>query len=131
MVTLIKRLLNTTILALILTLIALVLNNLIPGILEKSSLLILIISFYILSILVISVSYAGSRRSSDAETLFNFAAIGVKFILSAVIALLYFEAFKKEGLNNIVLFFVLYLTFTVYLLVSIVKVLNIRSLKRD
>ena len=131
MITLIKRLLNTTILALILTLIALVLNNLIPGIIEKSSLLILVISFYILSILVISVSYAGSRRSSDAEMLFNFAAIGVKFVLSAVIALLYFEAFKKDGLNNIVLFFVLYLTFTVYLLVSIVKVLNIRSLKRD
>lgn len=130
MIVLFKRILNTTILCLALGLAGLILNNLLPGMIEKSSLIILLVSFFVLSLLVISVSFAGSSKNSESQTLFNFAAVGVKFVLSVVIALLYFEAFKKSGLNNILLFFVLYLTFTVYLLVVIVKVLNIRSLKR-
>ena len=130
MIVLFKRILNTTILSLALALAGLIFNNMLPGIIDKSSLIILITSFYLMSLLVLSVSYAGSSKSSESQTLFNFAAVGIKFVLSAVIALLFFEAFKKYGLNNILLFFVLYLTFTVYLLVVIVKVLNIRSLKR-
>jgi len=124
-----KRLLNNTILSLSLLLAGLIINNLFPGTVEKSSLLILVILFFILSNIVLSITFFGSKKNPETQVLFNFGAIGVKFVLAAIIALLYFEAFKKSGLNNILLFFVLYLVFTIYLMVIIVKGLNTRTIK--
>ncbi len=130
MIILYKRLLNNVILSLSFLLAGFVINNLIPGTVDKSSLLILVISFFLLSCTVLGINYVGSKRNTETQTLFNFAAIGVKFVLAALIALLYFEAFKKSGLNNILLFFILYLTFTVYLMIVIVKSLNNKSIKQ-
>lgn len=129
MIILYKRLLNTIILSLSLLLSGLIINKFLPGTADKSSLEILVISFFMLSVIVLSINFFASRKEADAQSLFNFAAIGVKFVLSAIIALLYFEAFKKSGLNNILLFFILYLTFTVYLMLIIVKSLSNRSVK--
>lgn len=129
MIILYKKLLNTIILSLSLLLSGLIVNNLFPGTADKSSLEILVVSFFILSAIVLTINFIGSRREAGVQTLYNFAAIGVKFVLAAIIALLYFEAFKKSGLNNILLFFILYLTFTVYLMVIIIKSLNNRLVK--
>ncbi len=130
MIILYRRLLNTIILSLALLLSGLIVNKLLPGTADKASLEILVVSFFILSAIVLSINFFGSRKEAEAQSLFNFAAMGVKFVLSAIIALLYFEAFKKSGLNNILLFFILYLTFTVYLMVIIVKSLNNRFIKQ-
>ena len=129
MIILYKRLLNAIILSLSLLLSGLIINRLFPGTADKSSLEILVVSFFILSSVVLSLNFFGSQKEAGSQTLYNFAAVGVKFVLAAVIALLYFEAFKKSGLNNILLFFILYLTFTVYLMIVIVKSLKNRPIK--
>ena len=125
-----KRILSTIILSLALMLAGMILLKFLPGIIDKGSLLILVPAFFILSMLIHTLNFLGLKRDPEERTLFTFGSIGVKFILSALIALLYFEAFKKTGLNNILLFFVLYLTFTVYLVLVVVKDLNARTIKR-
>lgn len=131
MLNLYRKLLNASILSLALMLAAMVLLRLIPGFPDKSSVIILVTSFFIMSVIILSLAFVGSKKESDSQMLFTFGAIGLKFVLSAIIALLYFEVFKKSGLNNILLFFVLYLTFTVYLVFILIKDLNTRVIKRD
>lgn len=126
-----KRILNAGILSLALVLAGFILLHFFPGFPGKEAILMLVISFFLLSLLVLGLNFIGSRREPEAQSLFNLAALGVKFLFSAVIALLYFEVFKKSGLNNILLFFVLYLTFTVFLVSVLIKDLNTRPIKRD
>jgi len=126
-----KRILNTSILSLALMLGGFILLYFFPGFPEKSSIIILVLAFFILALLVLILNFLGSKRKPEAQSLFTLGAVGIKFVFSAIIALLYFEVFKKSGLNNILLFFVLYLTFTVFLMSILIKDLNTRTIKRD
>ena len=126
-----KRLLNTSILSLALILSGFILLHFFPGFPGKQAILILVISFFVLSVAVLTLNYLGSGKPPESQMLFNLGAIGMKFLFSAIIALLYFEVFKKSGLNNILLFFVLYLTFTVFLITIIIKDLKTNTIKRD
>jgi len=56
-------------------------------------------------------------------------ALGLKFFLSMIFALIYFIVLKNTTPGYIILFFLLYLAFTIYLLWGIVKILKIKSLK--
>lgn len=131
MSTLLKRIVNTGILSLILAIAGVMLSMKYPDLFDRQSLTIMIVSMFLISSTVIIVVSVGESKPADIQTMYSFASIGVKFILSAVLALVYFMGFKKDGMNNILLFFVLYLTFTVYTVVIIVKVLNIRSLNNN
>lgn len=126
-----KRILNISILSLALLLAGFILNKLVPGFPGKDSMVILVVSFFILSLLVLGLGFLGAKRDPESQSLFTLGAVGLKFVFSALIALLYFEVFKKSGLNNILLFFVLYLTFTISLVSVLIKDLNNRTIKRD
>lgn len=126
-----KRILNASILSLAIVLGGFILNKLIPVFPDKDAIVILVVSFYILSLLVLGLNFLGAKKEPEAQSLFTLGAVGLKFLFSAVIALLYFAVFKKTGLLNILLFFVLYLTFTVSLISVLIKDLNNRTIKRD
>lgn len=59
----------------------------------------------------------------------TFAAISLKFIIELVIALVWFILMKKYGWYNIILFFVLYLAFSIISIVIILKSLKNKTLK--
>lgn len=126
---LLKKTLNAGILTLILAIAGLITSNLYPALIDRQSLTIMLISMFLITSIVFTIVFAGETRPADVQTMFSFAALGAKFILSAILALLYFNGFKKYGMSNILLFFILYLAFTIYMIVVIVKILNIRSLK--
>lgn len=75
------------------------------------------------------VFIAGMKKSPERQPVFTMAAVGTKFVLSGVFALTYFIILKRTGPQHIILFFLLYLAFTVYLLKIILKVLKVKSLK--
>jgi hypothetical protein len=58
----------------------------------------------------------------------SLVAIGLKFLIELVFAFLWFFVGKKTGLSDVILFFVLYLAFTLFLLMVIVKELKHKSL---
>ncbi|MGM0529301.1 MAG: hypothetical protein ACQERS_12935 [Bacteroidota bacterium] len=71
----------------------------------------------------------GKTREAERQPVFTIVAIGLKFVLSIIFALTYFIVLKRTGRDYIVLFFFLYLAFTVYLLKVMFKVLGNKSLK--
>jgi len=128
---LIKRIVNTGILTLILAITGIILSRSYPLLFDRESITIMLVSMFLMSVLIHILIHAGENRETDVQTMLSLAAIGAKFILSALLALVYFKVFKKYGMNNILLFFVVYLCFTVYTVIVTVKALNIRSLKED
>ena len=126
-----KKIINTGILALILAIAALLSSRFYPELIDRQSSAIMLVSMFIISSGVFILVHAGDNKDSDVQTMFSLASIGLKFILSAVLAIVYFKGFKKYGMNNILLFFVLYLTFAVYTVTVVVNTLKTRSLKND
>lgn len=82
---------------------------------------------------IIAVSFMvfllGRKKEPERQPVFTMASVGVKFVLSSMFALSYFIILKRTGLEYMILFFLLYLAFTVYLLKVILKVLKVKSLK--
>jgi len=54
-------------------------------------------------------------------------ALGVKMLLSFVLALLFFLVFKNDATGSVILFFILYLAFTVYVVLTFTGVLKKKS----
>ena len=124
-----KQLVNLAILAIILSLAALGIRFGHPWLIDRTSVALLVPSFYIITSLALVIFNAGQAKPADAASLYSLAAMGIKFFLSAVLALIYFALLKNSGTSFVLLFFILYLAFTVYLIRVIVKALKTRSLK--
>jgi len=54
-------------------------------------------------------------------------ALGVKMLLAFVLALLFLLVFKNDTAGSIILFFILYLAFTVYVVFTFTSVLKKKS----
>jgi len=127
----IKNLLKSGLFTLIVTPVSAGFLILFQGKPDLSALVFLVISFFILICLAFIIFNIGLGKSGDVQPLFALAAIGSKFFLSAILALVYIMLLKKTGLEYILLFFILYLAFTVYLVLVMLKTLKINSLKQE
>lgn len=72
------------------------------------------------------VFIAGRSKPSGKQPVFTMAALGIKFFLTSVFAIFYFIIIERTGTGHILLFFLLYLVFTVYLLSLILKALKVK-----
>ncbi|HBE41437.1 MAG TPA: hypothetical protein DDW27_09575 [Bacteroidales bacterium] len=70
----------------------------------------------------------GQKKDQEGQTMHILVALGIKFIVELVIALLWFFVAKKTGLSLVILFFVLYLAFTLFLVLIVLKTLIHKSL---
>ncbi len=85
--------------------------------------------FLVITASSLLVFLIGIVKSPESQPLYTMGALGLKFFLSMIFALIYFIVLKNTTLGYIILFFLLYLAFTIYLLRVIVKILKIKSLK--
>jgi len=85
--------------------------------------------FLVITALSLLVFLIGTVKSPESQPLYTMGALGLMFFLSMIFALIYFIVLKNTTLGYIILFFLLYLAFTIYLLRGIVKILKIKSLK--
>jgi len=106
---------------------ACLINLLIHGDLSIFTIIITVTGFWLIVLSSLIIFNIGQTKAEDVQPLFSLAAVGLKFLLSAILALIYFAVLKKTGLGYIILFFILYLAFTVYLLRTILKRLKTRS----
>ena len=77
---------------------------------------------------VILIFMRGQHREAKEEVMFTFTAIGLKFILELFLAMAWFLIAKKSSIQCVILFFVLYLTFSIFTVVCILKRLKKKSL---
>jgi len=84
--------------------------------------------FALISFITLNIFFKGQKKAPESQTLHSLVSISVKLLLEMVFALIWFIVAKKIGLQLVLLFFVLYLAFTLYSVFIIVKTLKTKSI---
>jgi hypothetical protein len=88
----------------------------------------LIFSFTVSNLISLLVFIRGLSREPDVQAMHSFVSTGIKFLIELFIALIWFVAAKKTSAEYILLFFVLYLAFSMFSIKVILKSLKKKSL---
>jgi hypothetical protein len=70
----------------------------------------------------------GLKKESSSQIMYLLVAIAIKMLLEMVLALLWFFVAKKTSTSSLLLFFVLYLAFSLYLIFFMLNTLKNKSL---
>jgi hypothetical protein len=84
--------------------------------------------FSLISVATLLIFFRGLSREPDSQTLHTLVAVSLKFLFDMILALFWFYIFKKNYPGAVFSFFVIYLTFTLFTLSVILKILKNRSL---
>lgn len=91
---------------------------------------IIITSSFLITFIVLFIFHRGYRKGGRAWVLHTLAAITVKFLLYLILIFAIFFLSKNRSLEFILTFFVIYLSFTSYILFSFIKQLKAKNLNR-
>lgn len=89
---------------------------------------ILSVSFAITTMLILVIFFRGQGKEPVAQTMHLLVSLSLKFLVELVIAFIWFFVAKKTGLSSVILFFVLYLAFTLFSVLVVLKTLKYKSL---
>jgi len=84
--------------------------------------------FMLIALFTLIIFFRGQSREPASQTLHSLVAVTLKFLLELVLALVWFFVSKKTGLTSVVLFFVLYVAFTLFSVFIMLKTLKTKSL---
>ena len=97
--------------------------------LDKTHIIITIIFFFLVNMGVLFTFFRGLDKNPKNGLLYTFAAISAKFLAYLIFILLFYLITKNLSSNYLILFFVLYLAFTIFILLALVKELKTRKIK--
>ncbi|NLA49121.1 MAG: hypothetical protein GX876_06610 [Bacteroidales bacterium] len=86
------------------------------------------LTFAVLAFVSMAIIYKGRKKDPDIQVMYLFVALGIKFIVDLVIALIWFFVLKKTSVSLVMLFFVLYLAFTLFSVLHVLKILKYKLL---
>jgi hypothetical protein len=86
------------------------------------------LSFFTAPLIAILIFFKGHTREKKSQPQYTLVATTLKFLIEMVIALVWFIVAKKTSLSYILLFFVLYLTFSMFSIWVILNTLKNKSL---
>lgn len=89
---------------------------------------ILIFCFALITLTAILIFRRGMSRDASARTMHIMVSTTVKFLLEMALALLWFFVAKKTSAASLLLFFILYLTFSVFSINLMLNTLKNKSL---
>lgn len=93
-----------------------------------SEIALLSVVFTLISLLTLFIFFRGQAKESGSQTLHTLVSVSIKLLIELVFAFIWFFIVKKTGLSNVLLFFVLYLAFSLFSILTILKALNYKSL---
>jgi len=85
--------------------------------------------FTVIALLVLLVFFRGQQKEPANQTIHTMTAISIKFLAELIFAFIWFFTGKKTGISSIILFFVLYLAFTLFSIMILLKTLKSKSLE--
>jgi hypothetical protein len=88
----------------------------------------LTLSFYLTVIISLFFFFTGQKKETGSQASYTLFSITLKFLIELIIALFWFLIAKKTSLSSVLLFFVLYLTFTMFYIVMILNTLKNKTL---
>jgi hypothetical protein len=104
------------------------LNSIIHLDIVLSDIGILTILFSIIALITIFIFLRGQTKEPDSQALHSLVSISLKFLLEMVLAVIWFIVAKKTSLSSVLMFFVIYLSLTLYSILIILKTLRNKSL---
>jgi len=93
-----------------------------------SDIVILSLIFSIIAVITIVIFLRGQTKEPDSQTIHSLVSVSLKFLLEMVLALVWFVVAKKTSLTSVLIFFVIYLTLTLFSIGIILKTLKNRAL---
>ena len=93
-----------------------------------SDIVILSLIFSVIALLTILIFLRGQDKEPDNQTLHTLVSVILKFLMELVLALIWFFVAKKTSLTSVIMFFVIYLTLTLFSIGVILKALKNKSL---
>jgi len=115
--------------ALFLVLVALiiVLGVIRPGLTDTVPAILLTSGFALAAFISLLIFFNGFFSDNEKSVFMTLIALGVKMLLSFVLALLFLLVFKNDSTGSLILFFILYLAFTFYVILTFTGVLKNKS----
>jgi hypothetical protein len=80
--------------------------------------------FTLIAFIALTIFFLGSAKKPEDRVFMTLVAMGVKMLLSFVLALLWFMVFKNRETGSVLLFFVLYLSFTLFVVFTFYRALK-------
>lgn len=103
------------------------LNKISPSFFPVNNILLLTGGFTIISEAALAIFFHGTEGNGEKRVFTTLIAIGVKMLLSFVLALLFIVVFKNKETGSVILFFILYLIFTVYIFLTFFRIAKRKS----
>ena len=88
----------------------------------------LTLSFYATVEISLLIFLRGQKKDAQSQAFYTLVSISFKFLVELIIALIWFLIAKKTSISSVLLFFVLYLTFTLFSIFVILNTLKNKSL---
>ena len=104
-----------------------VLGRFYPSLFNTSAAAFLTAGFTLAAFISLLIFFNGYHSDRERRVFMTLIALGVKMLLSFVLALLFFLVFKNDATGSVILFFILYLAFTVYVVLTFTGVLKKKS----
>ncbi len=98
-----------------------------PSLFKLIPALLLTLGFALAAFVSVLIFFNGFVTDSEKSVFMTLIALGVKMLLSFVLALLFFLVFKNDSTGSLVLFFILYLAFTFNVVHTFTSVLKEKS----
>jgi len=87
--------------------------------------------FLVINFIQLFIFFRGQSREPESTTMHTLVSVSFKFLLEMVLALIWFIVIKKTMASAVVMFFVLYLTLTLFTTFVMLKALNIKTLNKE
>lgn len=113
--------------ALLMSLGLLGINKVIPSFFPESHIFPLTGSFTLIAMASMLGFFSGFVKNAENSVFLTLVSVSLKMLLSLVLALIYFLLFKNREAGSVILFFVLYLGFTLFVLFTFLNVLKKKS----
>jgi hypothetical protein len=113
--------------SLLIILVILGLSKVRPAIFVWTDAVVLTACFTVAALISLLIFFDGTSSDAKKSVLMTLVAVSVKFLLSLIIALLFFVIFKNRETGSVILFFILYLAFTVFILLTFLNILKKKS----
>jgi hypothetical protein len=93
-----------------------------------SEISILTLCFAAVTLIAIYIFHRGMKKDPSGRTMYIMVALSIKMLIEMVLALFWFFVAKKTSLTSLVLFFVLYLAFSLFSIALMLSTLKNKSL---
>jgi hypothetical protein len=114
-------------LSLVLVALIIVLGILFPVLFNTISAVLLTTGFALAAFISLLIFFNGFYSDREKSVFMTLIALGVKMLLSFVLALFFLLVFKNDSTGSLILFFILYLAFTFCVILTFTGVLKKKS----